>query len=245
MHNLTTRYRQSQRGEAAGLAKQISGILAPADAGFDAPVEPVAFPFRLVEGLLLLLRRRLFAAIDELEAVAERFVAGLIVADHTGRRLAADVVVDLKVSRIAEAEKGAIRIGRALATARPPILAPSKSISLVGGLGEGLVGGLSDADPKDQAKQKRDGVRSRQGIPHERRKIWLELNFKASVQCSMATLPGRDPRNLQALLPAAAARRLAGRRSAPCVCHNAAFCSDRRIMKKTIDSSRGTASLDL
>ena len=69
--------------------------------------------------------------------------------------------------------------------------------------------------------------------------------LKASVQCSIARLRARDPRILRTLLLPSELSHPASRRGAPCARHIAAFCCDRRIMKKTIDSSRGTASLDL
>ena len=56
------------------LAEHVGGVLAAADAGLDAPIEPVVLPFRLVEGLLVLPRRGLPAATDESEAVAKRLL---------------------------------------------------------------------------------------------------------------------------------------------------------------------------
>ena len=55
-------------GEAARLAEHVGGVLAAANARFDAPIEPVILPFRLVESLLVLPPRGLPAAADEFEA---------------------------------------------------------------------------------------------------------------------------------------------------------------------------------
>jgi hypothetical protein len=83
----------------------------------------------------------------------------LIAADHSGRRLTANILFDLEIGGIAKAQERAIGVGCALAAARAPILAPGKAISLVGGLSEGLVGGLSDADAETDADQKCDDER--------------------------------------------------------------------------------------
>ena len=129
------------------------------DARLDAPIEPVVLPFRLVKGLLVLPRRGLPAATDEFEAVAKGLVTGLIVADHPGRGLRPIFSSSLKSVASPKTEERAIGVGRALAAARAPILAPGKAISLVGGLSEGLGGGLRHADAETDADQKCDDER--------------------------------------------------------------------------------------